>query len=137
MAKKTNITFAKNENGEQHLKPYCEQAAIAALEKSKAEALRPLASDELQAMLDAKPETKDYTGTVVYVCDGEVHKIRVQRPDKTDWKSKRLKDPNLKAYKALREQIDGLEADAKDLENQLASDHPRCVDKGFTIAYLK
>ena len=136
MAKKANITFEKNAT-EKHLKPYCEQAAIAAVEKSKAEALRPLASDELQAMLDAKPETKDYTGTVVYVCDGEVHKIRVQRPDKTDWKSKRLKDPNLKAYKALREQIDGLEADAKDLENQLASDHPRCVDRGFTIAYLK
>ena len=135
MAKK-HITFEKNESKEQHLKPFCVQSEKAANEKSKADALRPLASDELQAMLDAKPETKDYKGTVVYLCDGEIYKIRVQRPDNTDWMSKRLNDPNHKAYKALKRQIKDMEAEAKELETQLAVDHPRCVDRGFTIAYL-
>ena len=136
MAKKKNITFEKNESKDQHLKPFCEQSEKAATEKSKADALRPLAAEELQAMLDAKPETKDYKGTVVYLCDGEIYKIRVQRPDNTDWMSKSLKDPNHKAYKALKSRIKAMEADAKNLEEQLAIDHPRCVDKGFTIAYL-
>ena len=136
MAKK-QITFEKNENKEQHLKPYCEHSKKAAEEKSKADEERPLASDELQAMLDAKPETKDYTGTVVYVCDGEAYKIRVQRSDNTDWMSKRLRDPNHKKYKALKKQIKELETDAKELEGQLAIAHPRCIDKDFTIAYLK
>ena len=137
MATKKHITFEKNENKEQHLKPYCEQSKKAAEEKSKADELRPLAADELKAMLDAKPETKDYTGTVVYICDGEVYKIRVQRPDKTDWLSKRLKDQNLKKYKKLKKEIKSMEADAKDLEDQLASKHPKSVVKDFIIAYLK
>lgn len=136
MATKKHITFEKNENKEQHLKPFCEQSEKAATEKSKADELRPLAAEELQAMLDAKPDTKDYTGTVLYLCDGQIYKIRVQRPDNTDWMSKRLDDPTLKAYKALKKQIKELEVDAKELEKQLATDHPRCVEKGFTIAYL-
>ena len=136
MAKK-HITFEKNENKEQHLKPYCEYSRKAAEEKSKADEYRPLAADELKAMLDAKPETKGYTGTVVYICDGAAYKIRVQRPDKTDWLSKQLKDPNLKQYKSLKQQIKDLEAYAKDLEEQLALDHPRCTTKDFVIAYLK
>ena len=136
MATKKQITFEKNENKEQHLKPFCVQSEKAAEEKSKADALRPLASDELQAMLDAKPETKEYTGTVVYICDGEIYKIRVQRHDKTDWMSKRLKDPNHKQYKSLKKQIAELTTKAKGLEEQLAIDHPKCITKDFTIAYL-
>ena len=137
MATKKQITFEKNANNDQHLKPFCEQSEKAAEEKAKADALRPLASEELQAMLDAKPETKDYTGTVVYLCDGQIYKIRVQRPDNTDWLNKRLDDPNHKQYKALKKQIKEMEDEAKDLEKQLADDHPRCVSKGFNIAYLK
>ena len=137
MATKKHITFEKNASNDQHLKPFCEQSQKAAEEKAKADTLRPLAAEELQAMLDAKPETKDYTGTVVYLCDGQIYKIRVQRPDNTDWMSKRLKDPNLKEYKALKKQIKELEGDADELEYQLIKDHPKCVDRGFNIAYLK
>ena len=139
MATKKHITFEKNaskESNDQHVKPFCVQSEKAAEEKAKADALRPLAAEELQAMLDAKQETKDYTGTVVYLCDGQIYKIRVQRPDNTNWLSKRLDDPNHKAYKALKKQIKEMEAEAKELETQLSSDHPRCVNKGFSIAYL-
>ena len=136
MAKK-QITFEKNENKEQHLKPFCVQSDKAAEEKAKADALRPLATDELQAMLDAKPETKDYTGTVVYICDGEIYKIRVQRHDKTDWRTKHLNDPNLKELKALSKEVDEKKSRIDELKAQLAIDHPRCVVKDFTIAYLK
>ena len=138
MAKKNakNLTFEKNEVKEQQLKPYCEQAAIAAVEKSKAEALRPLAAKELQDKLDADPETKDFTGTVVYLCDDKIYKIRVQRPDKTDWLSKRLKDPNLKALKELSKEIEKKKNKADELKAQLAGDHPKCIDRDFIIAYL-
>ena len=130
------ITLEKNEATEKHLKPYCERAAVAAEAKNKADELRPMAAEELQAMLDANPETKAYTGTVVYLCDDKVYKIRVQRPDNTNWRKKRLDDPNLKTYKALMRKIDALQADADNLKDQLATDHPKCIDKGFVIAYL-
>ena len=136
MATKKHITFEKNENKEQHLKPFCVQSEKAAEEKAKADALRPLASDELQAMLDAKPETKDYTGTVVYLCDGEIYKIRVQRHDKTDWTTKRLDDPNLKELKTLTKEVDEKKSRIDELKTQLSFDHPRCIVKDFTIAYL-
>lgn len=132
-----NLTFAENEVKEQHLKPYCIQAAIAAEQKSKADALRPLASEELQTKLDADPETKDFTGTIIYLCeDGKMYKIRVQRPDKTDWLSKRLKDPNLDQLKALKAEIAVKEQKAAELALDLAQAHPRCVNKGFVMAYL-
>jgi len=136
MAKKANITFEKNAT-EKHLKPYCEQAAIAAVEKSKADELRPLAAEELQAKLDGNPQTKGYTGTVVYLCGDKIHKIRVQRPDKTNWRKKHLNDPNLKAYKALMKEIDEKQSQADQLKEQLSSDHPKCLDLDFIIAYLK
>ena len=135
MATKKHITFEKNAT-EKHLKPYCEQAAVAAVEKNKADELRPLAAEELQTKLDSNPQTKGYTGTVVYLCDGKIYKIRVQRPDKTNWRKKRLADPNLKAYKALMDQIDELQSRADGLKEQLASDHPKCLDQDFIIAYL-
>ena len=139
MATKKQITFEKNENNviyDQNVKPFCEHSKKAAEEKEKADALRPLAAEELQAMLDAKPDTKDYTGTVVYICDGEAYRIRVQRHDKTDWLSKRLNDPNLKELNALAKEMDDKKSRVDELKNQLATDHPRCVDKDFTIAYL-
>ena len=136
MATKKHLTFEKNANKEEHLKPFCEQSEKAAAEKRKAEALRPLASDELQAMLDEKPETRDYTGTVVYLCEGQIYKIRVQRPDKTDWRAKRFDDPNLKELKALAKEIDEKKTRVDELKEQLAMDHPRCIMRDFTIAYL-
>ena len=99
MSKKQKLTFEQNNQTEKHLQPYCTQAAIAAVEKQKADELREQASKELQDKLDSDPETKDFTGTVVYICEGEMYKIRVQRPDKTDWLSKRLSDPQFKEYK--------------------------------------
>ena len=138
MAKK-NITFEQNKENEKekHLKPYCEKAAVALTAKDDADELRPLASAELQAMLDAKPETKDYTGTVVYICNGEAYKLRVQRPDNTDWMKKRLKDPNLKELKAVKKLIAKKEKRAKELVESLTADHPKCVSKGFVMAYLR
>ena len=138
MAKK-NITFEQNKENEneKHLKPYCEKAAIALEAKTDADELRPLASDELKAMLDENPETKDYTGTVVYICDGKAYKIRVQRPDKTDWMKKRLKDPKFKPYKALHKEVKEKEKKLKEYEDGFAEAHPKCVDKGFVMALLK
>ena len=138
MAKK-NITFEQNKenDNEKHLKPYCEKAVIALDAKADADDLRPLAAAELKAMLDENPETKDYTGTVVYICDGKAYKIRVQRPDKTEWLKKRLKDPNLKELKAVKEVIAEKEKRAKELVDSLTADHPKCVDKGFVMAILK
>ncbi len=138
MAKKNakNLTIEQNEVKEQQLKPYCELAAIAAEAKSKADALRPMAAEELRAKLDADPETRDFTGTVVYLCDDKIYKIRVQRPDSTDWLSKRLKDPNHKQYKQVKADIAKLELQAKKLESDLATAHPRCVSRNFVIAYM-
>ena len=136
MAKKTkNITLA-NAAEEKHLKPYCAQAAIAAVEKQKADELREQASMELQTKLDSDLETKDFTGTVVYLCEGEMYKIRVQRPDKTDWLSKRLNDPLFKEYKALMLELGKKELRRKELETDLAAAHPKCVEKGFVIGLL-
>ena len=136
MAKKAkNITLA-NEASEKHLKPYCEAAETAAEYKRKADELREDASKELQDKLDDDPETKDFTGTVVYLCEGEIYKIRVQRPDKTDWRSKKLKDPLFKEYKALMLELGEKELRRKELETDLAAAHPKCVEKGFVIGLL-
>ena len=134
----SKLTFKQTENeNEQHLKPFCEKASIAAYWKAKAEELRPLASAELQAKLEADPETKDFTGTVVYMCDDLIYKIRVQRRSSCDWRTKHLKDPKLKEYKALMDQIDDLKENAAKLEGELAEAHPKCVEHTFIIGYLK
>ena len=137
MSKKQNLTFEKNNQTEKHLQPYCAQAAIAAVEKQKADELREQASKELQDKLESDPETRDFTGTVVYICEGEMYKIRVQRPDKTDWLSKRLNDPQLKELKAIKKLIAEKEKRAKELVESLTEAHPRCVEKGFVMAYLR
>ena len=136
MAKKTKKVTLTQEAKQPNLKPYCEQAKVAAWYKSEAEKFRPLATEELQAKLDSDPETKDFTGTVVYLCDDQIYKIRVQRPDLTDWRTKRLQDPLLTEYKALMRELEQKNARSKELEVDLAKAHPRCVEKGFVIAYM-
>ena len=130
------VTFEKN-NGKKELKPYCVEAKQLAVQKDKVDALRPVASAWLKAKLDEDPETKEFTGTVVCVYDGILYKIRVQRPDTTDWKKKHLKDDPrhtelLKCYK----QQEDLKAHISDLEAQLTEDHPKCVVKGFVLSFL-
>ena len=131
----TKITLKKNE-GKKNLKPYCEQAEMAAIYKAEADRLRPLAAKELQGKLDADPETKDWTGTVVYLCDDKIYKVRVQRPDTTDWRKKTIKDPKLNEYKVVMDKIDELKDEAKQLEGELAEAHPKCVEHGFVISFL-
>ena len=133
--KNQNVTLKKND-GTKFLQPFCENAAAAAFWKNKAEELRPQASDELKAKLDSDPDTKNFTGTVVYLCDDKIYKIRVQRPTSCNWRKKQLKDPNLKEYKALMDEIDEKKALASKLEEQLAKDHPKCLESGFVIAFL-
>ena len=137
MAKKEvkAITLAKNE-AKKSIKPFCEKSAELAEVKSRVEELRPLAAAELQAKLAADPETKNFTGTVVCMYDDQIYKIRVQRPDKTDWRSKHLHDPNLRQYKQLMNEIDEKKEAAEKLVAQLAIDHPKCVNLGFSIAFL-
>ena len=143
MATKTKKSQAANkltfeqQATEQHLQPFCENASIAAFWKSKAEEHRELASQELQAKLEANPETKDFTGTVVYLCGEQVYKIRVQRRSSCDWRSKRINDPNLKEYKTLMQDIDEKKKRASDLEDLLAAAHPKCLDHTFIIGFLK
>ena len=114
MAKNQKLTLKKNE-GQEHLKPYCKEAKVAAEHKANAEALRIKATEELQKKLDSDPDTKDFTGTVVCIYDNQVYKIRVQRPESCDWRSKRLKDPNHKAYLALMKEIDEKKKNADEL----------------------
>jgi hypothetical protein len=137
MAKKQvkAITLAKNE-AKKSIKPFCEESAKLAEIKSKVDELRPQAIAELQRKLDADPETKDFTGTVVCMYDDKIYKIRVQRPDKTDWRSKHLNDPNLRQYKQLLEEIEDKKSQADELVAQLAIAHPKCVKLGFTIAFM-
>ena len=137
MAKKEvkAITLAKNE-AKKSIKPFCEKSAELAEVKNRVEELRPLAAAELQAKLAADPETKDFTGKVVCMYDDQIYKIRVQRPDKTDWRSKHLNDPNLRKYKQLMDEIDDKKEEAEKLVAQLATDHPKCVNLGFSIAFL-
>ncbi len=129
------ITLAKNE-AKKSIKPFCEESAKLAEVKSKVDELRPQAIAELQRKLDADPETKDFTGTVVCMYDDKIYKIRVQRPDKTDWRSKHLNDPNLRQYKQLLEEIEDKKSQADKLVAQLAIAHPKCVKQGFTIAFM-
>ena len=133
--KKQNITLAKSDANQQ-LKSFCEQSEIMSRYKSKVDELRPDAVAELLKRLDSDPETKDYTGTVVYICGDKNYKIRVQRPDNTDWTKKTIKDKRVKQLKDLKKTIKEKEKEAKELENDLAIDHPKCIDRGFVISFL-
>ena len=129
------VTLTKSDD-KKALKPYCEQAKIAAENKRKADELRPAAAAYLQQKLDSDPETKDFTGTIVCIFEDVMYQIRVQRPLSVNWLEKRLDDPNHKKYKALMKEIEEKQALAKELETDLAKAHPKCVERGFSIAFL-
>ena len=134
--KGTNIQFSK-QSDKKALKPYCEQAQIAAENKLKADELRPAAAEYLQKKLDADPETKEFTGTVVCIFDDRVYKIRVQRPtNAVNWMTKHFDDALLDEYKALKKDLVPKQERAKELEDLLAQKHPKCITRSFTIAFL-
>lgn len=133
--KNQKLTLNTNE-GQEHLKPYCKEAKEAAEHKALADSLRVKATEELRAKLDNNPETKDFKGTVVCIYDDQMYKIRVQRPESCDWRSKRLKDPNHKAYLTLVKEMDKMKKKADELEQILAETHPKCITKGFVIGFL-
>ena len=146
MAKKTkNITLA-NEAGEKHLKPYCEAAEIAAEYKRAADELREKASMELQDKLDTDSESREFTGTVLYLCDGKIYKIRVQRPTSYTWEmNTQIQDENLTYYKRLHCMYEQLQTDVKEARadlkhtgDRLANAHPdsESIKHGFTVAIM-
>ena len=129
------LTVEQNEEMKQ-LKPFCENASVAMYWKQKADELRPLAAKELQERLDADPETKDFTGTVIYMCDNMMYKIRVQRKGKCNWREKHLNDPLLNEYKQKMNEIDKLKERTSELEAILAKNHPKCLVYDFIIGIL-
>lgn len=136
MAKKQDkLTLANNE-GQTHLKPYCEESKVAAEHKAKADELRVKATEELRKKLDSDPETRDFTGTVVCIFDDQVYKIRVQRKASCNWLEKHLNDPLLKDYKTLIGKIDDMKESAKQMEENLAKAHPKCVNRELSIAFM-
>ena len=131
-----NVTLEKN-TGKKEMKPYCEASKVLAEQKRKVEELKPAAVEWLKAKLNSDPETKDFTGTVLCVYDGIVYKVRVQRPDNTDWKKKYPKDdPRHKELLACYKQQEDLKAHISDLEGKLAEAHPKCVENGFVVSFL-
>lgn len=136
MAKNGNkVTFTKSDD-KKALKPYCEQAKIAAESKRKADALRQKATEYLRCKLDSDPETKDFTGTIVCIFEDVVYQIRVQRPQSVNWLEKRLDDPKLVEYKKIMKEIENKQGYADQLEKELAEAHPKCIDRGFAIAFM-
>ena len=129
------VTLSNND-GKKQMKPYCEESQKLAELKVIVDGLKPAALEWLKEKLDSDPETVNFTGTVVCVFNDQVYKIRVQRPDQTKWRNKRLDDPKLKELKALYRVQDEVKNDIAKLENDLAEAHPKCVDKSFTIAFL-
>ena len=136
VAKEVKKVTLSNNDGKKQMKPYCEEARILAEQKIKVDLLRPTASEWLKEKLDSDPETVNFTGTVVCVFNDQVYKIRVQRPDQTKWRTKTIKDDRLKELKMLYKEQDDLKVAIAELEDALAEDHPKCVEKGFTIALL-
>ena len=131
-----NVTLEKN-NGKKEMKPYCEASKELAEQKRKVEELKPVALEWLKTKLNSDPETKDFTGTVLCLYDGIMYKVRVQRPDITDWKKKHPQnDPRHKELLGCYEQQEDLKAHISDLEEQLAEAHPKCVENGFVISFL-
>ena len=135
-AKKGN-KLTLNQVNDAHIRPFCEQSEQAAKYKRKADEQRPLAANEIRQALDRNPETKDFTGTVVYIIGSKIYKIRVQRPASCNWREKRLGDPKLRVYKDLMREIDQMQAAAKKIESELAEAHPKCINHDFVIAYMK
>ena len=137
MAKKEVKKVTLNNNdGKKQMKPYCEESQKLAELKVIVDGLKPAALEWLKEKLDSDPETVNFTGTVVCVFNDQVYKIRVQRPDQTKWRTKTIKDDRLKELKMLYKKQDDLKVAIAELEDALAEDHPKCVEKGFTIALL-
>ena len=131
-----NVTLEKND-GKKQVKPYCEAAKEAAEAKRKADELRPAAVEWLQTKLNNDPELKSFTGTIVCMYDGVLYKLRIQRPDNTDWSKKNLKDePNLVELKQCYKDRDALKARIAELEDELEKAHPKCVERGFVVSFL-
>ena len=126
-----------NQVNDTHIRPFCEQSEQAAKYKRRADAERPYAAEQIRQALENNPETKDFTGTVVYIIGNKIYKIRVQRPTSCNWREKRLDDPNLRVYKDLMREIDTMQTEAKKLENELALAHPKCIKRDFVIAFMK
>ncbi|MBO4371132.1 MAG: hypothetical protein J5808_07240 [Paludibacteraceae bacterium] len=136
MATKKNELTLKRSEIKKNVQSFCEQAAMAAEYKREADKLRPFAAEELQSKLDSNPDTKDFKGTVVYICGDKIYKIRVQRPASCNWMSKHLNDPILKKYKDLMKEIEKKTKEAEEYEAELAKAHPKCLEYKFVIAYM-
>ena len=136
VAKEVKKVTLNNNDGKKQMKPYCEESQKLAEQKNIVDALKPAAMEWLKEKLNSDPETRNFTGTVVCVFNDQVYKIRVQRPDQTKWRTKTIKDDRLKELKMLYKEQDDLKVAIAELEDALAEDHPKCVEKGFTIALL-
>ena len=136
VAKEVKKVTLNNNDGKKQMKPYCEESQKLAEQKNIVDALKPAAMEWLKEKLNSDPETQNFTGTVVCVFNDQVYKIRVQRPDQTKWRTKTIKDDRLKELKMLYKEQDDLKVAIAELEDALAEDHPKCVEKGFTIALL-
>ena len=136
VAKEVKKVTLSNNDGKKQMKPYCEESQKLVEQKNIVDALKPAAMEWLKEKLNSDPETQNFTGTVVCVFNDQVYKIRVQRPDQTKWRTKTIKDDRLKELKMLYKEQDDLKVAIAELEDALAEDHPKCVEKGFTIALL-
>ena len=136
VAKDVKKVTLNNNDGKKQMKPYCEESQKLVEQKNIVDALKPAAMEWLKEKLNSDPETQNFTGTVVCVFNDQVYKIRVQRPDQTKWRTKTIKDDRLKELKMLYKEQDDLKVAIAELEDALAEDHPKCVEKGFTIALL-
>ena len=136
VAKDVKKVTLSNNDGKKQMKPYCEESQKLVEQKNIVDALKPAAMEWLKEKLNSDPETQNFTGTVVCVFNDQVYKIRVQRPDQTKWRTKTIKDDRLKELKMLYKKQDDLKVSIAELEDALAEDHPKCVEKGFTIALL-
>lgn len=137
LVKKGNKLTLNNQINDEHLRPFCEQSEQAVKHKQRADEERPYAAEDIRQALDSNPETKDFTGTVVYIIGSKIYKIRVQRKSSCNWREKMLDDPKLKEYKDLMRENDKMQAAAKKLEAELAEAHPKCITRDFVIAYMK
>ena len=137
VAKEVKKVTLNNNDGKKQMKPYCEESQKLAEQKNIVDALKPAAMEWLKEKLNSDPETQNFTGTVVCVFNDQVYKIRVQRPDQTKWRTKTIKDDRLKELKMLYKKQDELKVAIAELEDALAEGHPKCVEKGFTIALMR
>ncbi len=119
-------------------------AAVLSANESEAtiKALRPQVEEAVQALIEERGLSKDFTGTIEY----HGFKIRVQRPKSYTWeKNTQIQDPNLDFYKQLHSYYENLQdnvkearADLKRAAEKLEKAHPdsESIKYGFTIALM-